>query len=220
MIASELISDIVVPLRTSDTVDTAISMMAEFKVSHIPVVNNHSYLALLSEDDLMSDVDLDAPIGSLKLVLPRLMISEHQHVYDVIKMMSEHRLTLLPVVDADENYEGVVSLESLAANMSKMAAISQPGSVIVLEMSQNDYSMSEIAQIIESNDAKILSMYLTPRADSTNMDVILKINKQELNAIIQTFERYNYTIKASYGQEEDPEDLKDRFDSLMNYLNV
>jgi len=104
--------------------------------------------------------------------------------------------------------------------MNKMAAVSQPGSVIVLEMSQNDYSMSEIAQIIESNDARILSMYITSKIDSTNMEVILKVNKQDLNSIIQTFNRYNYSIKASYGQEEDPEDLRDRFDSLMNYLNV
>lgn len=220
MIASELISDIAVPLKTSDTVDIAISMMAEFKVSHLPVVNNHAYLALVSEDDLMSDVDLDAPMGSLKLALPRLMINDYQHVYDVIKMMSEHRLTLLPVVDSDENYVGAISLESLASNMAKMAAVSQPGSIIVLEMSQNDYSMSEIAQIIESNDARILSMYVAGRIDSTIMDVILKINKQDLNAIMQTFGRYNYTIKASYGQEENPEDLKDRYDSLMNYLNV
>jgi hypothetical protein len=101
-----------------------------------------------------------------------------------------------------------------------MAAINQPGSIIVLEMSQNDYSLSEIAQIIESNDAKILSMYITASIDSTLMDVILKINKQDLGAIIQTFNRYNYSVKASYGEEEDPEDLKDRFDSLMNYLNV
>jgi len=220
MIASELISDIVVPLKTSDTVDVAISMMAEFKVSHIPVVNNHAYLALLTEDDLMSDVDLDAPIGSIKLALPRLMISDYQHIYDVIRMMSEHRLTLLPVVDQEENYVGSISLESLAVNMSKMAAINQPGAIIVLEMSQNDYSLSEIAQIIESNDARILSMYVTAQVDSTNMDVILKVNKQDLSAIMNTFSRYNYSVKASYGQEEDPEDLKDRYDSLMNYLNV
>jgi len=220
MIASELISDIVVPLRTSDTVDVAISMMAEFKVSHIPVVNNHAYLALVTEDDLMSDVDLDAPIGGIKLALPRLMINDNQHIYDVIRMMSEHRLTLLPVVDQEENYVGSISLESLAVNMAKMAAINQPGSIIVLEMSQKDYSLSEIAQIIESNDARILSMYVTAQVDSTNMDVILKVNKQDLSAIMNTFGRYNYSVKASYGQEEDPEDLKDRYDSLMNYLNV
>jgi len=220
MIASELISDIVVPIKTSDTVDEAISMMAEFKISHLPVVNNHSYLALVSEDDLFSDVDLETPIGNIKLVLPRLMISEHQHIYDVIRMMSEHKLSLLPVVDADENYLGAISMESLADKMVQMAAINQPGAIIVLEMSQNDYSLSEIAQIIESNDAKILSMYVTAKIDSTNMEVILKINKQDLTPIISTFNRYNYTIKASYGEEEDPGDLKDRFDSLMNYLNV
>jgi CBS domain-containing protein len=220
MIASELISDIVVPLKTSDTVDDAISMMAEFKVSHIPVVNNHAYLALVSEDDLMSDVDLDAPIGSIKLALPRLMINDYQHIYDVIRMMSEHSLTLLPVADQNENYVGSISLESLTAKLSEMAAINQPGAIIVLEMSQNDYSLSEIAQIIESNDARILSLYVTAKVDSTNMDVILKVNKQDLTAIMNTFNRYNYTVKASYGQEEDPEDLKDRYDSLMNYLNV
>lgn len=220
MIASELISDIIVPIKTSDTVDTAISMMAEFKVSHLPVVNNDAYIALVSEDDLMSDVDLDSPLGSIKLSLPRLMINSNQHVYDVIRMMSEKRLSLLPVVDEQENYIGVVSLESLGANMNKMAAVSQPGSVIVLEMSQKDYSLTEIAQIIESNDARILSMYITSQLDSTNMDVILKVNKQDVGGIVQTFNRYNYTIKASYGEEEDPEDLRDRFDSLMNYLNV
>jgi len=194
--------------------------MAEFKVSHLPVVNNNAYLALVTEDDLMLDVDLETPIGNIRLSLSRLMISSNQHVYDVIRMMSENRLSLLPVVDSEENYIGVISLESLAVNMNKMAAVSQPGSVIVLEMSQNDYSMSEIAQIIESNDARILSMYITSKIDSTNMEVILKVNKQDLNSIIQTFNRYNYSIKASYGQEEDPEDLRDRFDSLMNYLNV
>ena len=93
MIAAELISDIVVPLKTSDTVDTAISLMAEFKVSHLPAVNNNAYIALVSEDDLLSDVDLDSPVGNIKLTSPRLMISDYQHIYDVIRMMSEHNLS-------------------------------------------------------------------------------------------------------------------------------
>jgi CBS-domain-containing membrane protein len=220
MIAYELISDLIVPLKTSDSVDTAISMMAEFKVSHLPVVNNRAYLALVTEDDLMSDVDLSSPVGSIKLSLPRLMITENRHMYDVIRMMSEHKLSLLPVVDDEENYLGVVSMESLAAGMPAMAAINQPGAIIVLEMSQNDYSLSEIAQIVESNDARILSTYLTSKVDSTMIEVIIKLNKQDLGPIISTFNRYEYRIKASYGEAEDPGDLKDRYDSLMNYLNI
>ena len=220
MTALEMISDIVVPLKTSDTVETAISIMEEFKVSHLPVVNNLSYLGLVSEMDIDSISKTDTPIGNIKLSLSRPMISSYQHIYDVLRLMSENNLSLLPVVDSDENYLGVVSLESLSANMAKMAAVQNPGAIIVLEMSQSDYSMAEIAQIIESHDARVLSMYITTQTDSTTMEVVVKVNKQDIAGIITTFNRYNYTIKASYGEEEDPGDLKDRYDSLINYLNI
>lgn len=221
MTAKELVSDIIVPLKTSDTIETAISMMDEFKVSHLPIVNNLSYLGLVSEADLEENMEnIDTPLGSIKLRHARPMINSFQHVYDVIKMMSDLNLSALPVVDADENYLGVVSLESLNNKLVHLAAVQNPGAVLVLEMSQNDYYLSEIAQIVESNDAKVLSMYISTDIDTTTMEVILKINKQDIEGIINTFNRYNYTIKAYFGQEEDPDDLKDRFDSLMNYLNV
>lgn len=220
MTAIELISHIIVPLKTSDTIGTAISIMEEFKVSHLPVVNNLSYLGLLSESDIDIMTDQDTPVGNVRLSLARPMINSYQHIYDVIRMMSDLKLTLLPVVDADENYKGVITLESLTANLAKIAGIQNPGAIIILEMSQNDYSLSEIAQIIESNDTKVLSMYINSQIDSTTMEVILKVNKQDIAGIVNTLNRYNYTIKASYAEEEDPGDLKDRFDSLMNYLNV
>ncbi len=220
MIAAELIDDMIAPLKTSDEVSFALSVMNEFKVSHLPVVNNEAYIAIVSETDLEADVDPDTPVGHIKLSLPKLMVSASAHIYDVIRMMDEHNLSLLPVVDNRENYLGVISHGSLLASLSDMAAIRQPGAVIVLEMSQNDYSLSEIAQIIESNDAKILSLYVHSRVDSTNIEVILKINKQDLAPVISTFNRYNYNIKASFGEDEDPGDLRDRYDSLMNYLNI
>jgi predicted transcriptional regulator len=220
MLAAELISDIIAPLKTSDTVKTAIAMMEEFKVSHLPVVNNLSYLALVSETDIDAGIDPETPLGNVTLSLKRPMVNSYQHIYDVIRLMGEQTLSLLPVVDSDENYIGVISLESLTMNLSKMTSMSNPGAIIVLEMSQNDYSLSEIAQIIESNDSKILSMHISTSIDSTTMEVVLKINKQDISSIVSTFNRYDYLIKASYGEEEDPEDLRDRFDSLMNYLNV
>lgn len=221
MIAEQLISDIISPLKTSDTVETAISMMDEFRVAHLPVVNNTAYLGLVSETDLQENLeDIDTPIGNIRLSLARPAIRNFEHIYDVIKSMTELGISVLPVIDSDDNYIGAVSFESLNRNLMKMAAIQNPGAVIVLEMSQNDYSLSEIAQIIESNDAKVLSMYITSAVDSTTMEVILKVNKQDITGIINTLNRYNYNIKASFGKEEDPDDLKDRYDSLMNYLNV
>jgi acetoin utilization protein AcuB len=220
MTAVELISDIIVPLRTSDAVGTAFSLMAELKVSHLPVVNNLSYLALLSESDLEAGIKDKTPVGDVKLTLSRPMVSGNQHIYDVIRMMSEHKLSVLPVVDDDENYLGAVSLQSLTAGLAGMSAVFQPGTVVILEMSQNNYSLSQIAQIVESNDARVLSLYLSPQSDSTMLEVILKVNKTDVTNIISTFNRYDYIIKASYGEDTDPADLKDRYDSLMNYLNV
>ena len=90
----------------------------------------------------------------------------------------------------------------------------------MLELNLHDYSLSEISRIVESNDAKILSLYISSHMDSTKLEVTIKINRTDLSAIIQTFNRYNYTIKASFHQSEYVDDLKDRFDSFMSFLNI
>ena len=87
-------------------------------------------------------------------------------------------------------------------------------------MSRSDYSMSEIAQIVESNDARILSSYIMTSPDSTNIELTLKLNKIELDRIIRTFERYDYIIKASFQKSNENDDMQFRYDSLMNYLNL
>ena len=99
-------------------------------------------------------------------------------------------------------------------------AVNNPGGILVLEQHQNDYSITQIAQIIESNDAKILSLYIRSPEDSMKVEVIIKINRTELASIIQTFERFNYTIKASFMDEDDMDSYySSRFDSFMRYLN-
>ncbi len=101
-----------------------------------------------------------------------------------------------------------------------MASIKDPGGVVILEMNPNDYTLSEISRIVEGNDAKILSSFVTTATDSNRIEVSLKINKTDLSAILQTFNRYNYTIKASFHKSEFIDEMKDRYDSFMNFMNV
>ena len=104
---------------------------------------------------------------------------------------------------------------------SELAAVKQPGAIIVLDLNTNDYSLSQIAQIVESNDAKILSVYISSPSDSTKLDVTLKINRNDLSSVIQTFNRYNYTIKASYLDTDMLSNmLDDRYEMFMKYLSV
>lgn len=220
MLAKDLITDEIPPLKTSDTGLMVINWMDEFKVSHLPIVNNHEYLGLISDTDILDLNITDEEIGKHKLSLIRPFVKENQHVYEVIKMISNMKLSVLPVLDENENYLGLIPLTSLLQQFSILAATREPGGIIVLEMNELDYSLSQIAQIVEGNDGKILSCYLNSLPDSTRIEVTLKINKTDISGILQTLNRYNYTVKASFHQSEFSDDMKNRFDSFMNYINI
>lgn len=220
MLAKDLITDEVPPLKTSDTGLMVINWMDEFKVSHLPIVNNREYLGLISDTDILDLNITDEEIGKYKLSLIRPFVKENQHVYEVIKMISNMKLTVLPVLDENENYLGLIPLTGLLQQFSILAATREPGGIIVLEMNELDYSLSQIAQIVEGNDGKILSCYLNSLPDSTRIEVTVKVNKTDISGILQTFNRYNYTVKASFHQSEFSDDMKNRFDSFMNYINI
>jgi acetoin utilization protein AcuB len=220
MLAKDLISNSVIPLKTSDTGQYALDLMDDYKVSHLPIVNGDSLLGLITEDDILLINDPNEPIGNHQLSLTRPFVEESQHIYDVIKTFAVLRLSLLPVIDGKDNYVGVITMFDLVQNLSKMTAVQNPGGIIVIELNSNDYSLSEIGQIVESNDAKVLSLYIYSYPDSTKIDVVLKINKIDVRPVLQTFYRYNYTIKASYTEKDNTDDLLDRYDLLMNYLNI
>lgn len=220
MIAKNIITNNIVPLKTSDTGVFALSMMDDFKVSHLPIVNNIDFLGLISESDIYSTNNFDEPLGNHKLSLTRPFVTEYQHFYEVIKIVSDLKLTLIPVLDEQNKYLGVITLEDLTQHFSKIASLQNPGGIIVLEINSQDYSLSQIAQIVESNDAKILSLYVSSQPESTKMEVTLKINKMDIGAVLQTFNRYNYIVKETYSEETDIESLKERFDSFMKYLSI
>ena len=220
MLAKELVTAEVMPLKTSDTCAEAMNAMEEYGVSHLPIVNNRQFLGLVSENDILNHANLQDPLGNVKLSLVNAAISGTEHVFDVMKIISELKLSLLPVIDQQNNFIGVITLQHLIEELTNNISVLNHGGIIILEMSENNYSMSEIAQIVESNDAKILNAFVTSFRDSTQIQVTLKINKIDLAAVLQTFNRYNYTIKAAFSERDDLDDLKERFDSLMNYLNI
>jgi len=219
MLAIDLITDTVPPLRITDSGTKALSWMDEFKVRHLPIVKSNQYLGLISDSDILDLNTPDKPLEKHNLSLQRPHATKFQHIYDIIKIMSTMNLSLIPVLE-EERYLGNIPLNNLFYQFSKMSAIEDVGSVIVLELNVNDYSISEIGQIIESNDAKILSSYVTSHTNSTKLEMTIKINKSNIGDIIQTFTRYAYTIKASYQDDDNDEDFKDRMEYFMNYINI
>lgn len=220
MIAIQLISDEIPPLKTSDTGSLALQFMEDFKLKELPIVNNTNFLGLITEGDIYDMDDPEMPIGAHKLSLEKAFVYQHEHVFEVIGKIAAKKLSALPVLDDKDNYLGVISLEILIEKMSELGAMKDPGGILVLNMNVNDYSLSEIARIVESNGAKILSSYIYTDAESTSMDVTIKINQTNLSAIIQTFERYNYNVLGTYHKDDLEDDLKKRYDAFLHYLNM
>lgn len=220
MIASELISDVIPSLKTSDTVQKVWDRMSEFRVEHLPIVNDTQFLGLLSEDDIIEVSDLETPVGALSLSLLNPYVLDNQHIYDVIRVFSERQITVVPVLDAKFAYLGLITINSMMEYMATLTAVSQPGGIIVLEINGRDNSLAHIAQIVESENAQILSSYIDAKKDSTQLQVTLKVNKTDISQIIASFLRYEYIVLATFNNSDDKSGISDRFDSLMNYLSL
>src|SRR5690606_1651398 len=125
------------------------------------------------------------------------------------------------VLDTEHYYLGAISLYDLARRFAKLFSLRDVGGVVVLEMNVNDYSLAEISQIVESNDTKILSSFLDRNPGTNTLDVILKLDKEDLSPVIQAFMRYDYKVKAVYQDQSMLSDLyKDRFDQFMKFMNI
>ena len=135
-------------------------------------------------------------------------------------MQSEHKISVLPVLDNSEQYLGCTSVFRLMNLIANTASIKEVGGIVVLEMNQIDYSLAQIAQIVESENAKILSSFIMTSSDSTKIEVTLKISEIDLSRIIRSFERYDMVVKASFQRSKDDDDLQFRYDALINYLNI
>jgi len=220
MLARDLISIDVPPLTVNDDGEKALKWMDEFKVSHLPVIDRTNYIGIVSDMEIIDLVASTEHLSKLRKTLGKPFVFEYQHAYEALKIYDIFKITVIPVLDERERFMGVITQQKLLAYFSEITDAKDPGSLIVLELHEKDYSLSQIAQIAESNGARILSLFLTPQRDSTELDVTLKINLQDASAVMQTLERYGYHIRESYTQGNARKDLKDRYDSLMHYLNI
>jgi CBS domain-containing protein len=220
MLAHDLISDVIPPLKTSDTVQKVLDRMDEFRVSHLPVVNEKQILGLISDEDLIEVFDYSTEIGSLSLSLRNFCVYEDQHIYDSIRLINELRLSVVPVLDRQKNYLGLVTITTLVEYFANLTSVKEPGSIIVLEISNRDNSLAHVAQIVESENAQILSSYIKSYPDSIKLELTLKLNRTEISTIVASLLRYNYVVKATFNDVKYDDGTQDRYDQLMNYLDI
>ncbi len=219
MIAKEIISTDILPLRPDDNCAQAVTMMSVYRVSNLPVVVENKLLGVLTEEDVSSQ-DSDKLISDFTLAQSHIFVSDQEHIFDILAKLTMNKLSVIPVLDKDEKYVGMITQESLLNYYASTYAFKEPGSILVIKTTKADYSLSEMTRVIEMEGALVLSSFVTSSYDSSNLLVTLKLNQMEIGKIVTALERYDYDIHAAFTEDSYQSDLKSRYDLLMRYLNV
>lgn len=223
MIAENLITESIPTVTLDEIGSKVLTLMEIFRVSHLPVVVGKEYFGVISDKDIYDAENFDEKIE--KYISPILLqphVHVNQHIFEVVGVAQGCGVSIIPVLEEDHSYRGAITRTDLAFKLTELFSSNEPGGIIVLELTEINYSLSQISQIIEGNDARILSLYIhKPSPFSKELDVTIKVNVVELSGIIQTFTRYDYLIKATYMDQSQIKNLfDDRYDQFMRYINV
>lgn len=218
MLTRDLISNTIPYLHKSDTVYHALQLMNDYHVAHLPVVENESYLGIISEEQLLQS-DEESPLTDLQISDGTTSVQANEHFLKAIHTAVINKLSIVPVVE-EKQLLGIVTYNDLLRNASEFMSLNQPGALIVLEMDSRNYSFTEINRIVESNDAQITQLNTFTDAETGMMQVTIRVNKLEVSDLLSTFQRYEYNVKYYFGEELYENELKTNYDNLMNYLKI
>ncbi len=221
MIAQELLNPSLLPLKPSDRVANALRWIEEARVGYLPLVDKHHYLGLISEESLLESTSASATVGDIEPHFPEVFTHSDQHIFDVLRLLCQHELDVLAVLDREEKFVGSITSYDATRWFSKVSAVTQAGSVLVLKLKNRDYNLSEIARLAEADNAKILAAYQTPApSDPEGVEVVLKVNKPEISSLVATYERFGYQVVARYAEIEPTNMDRERLDQLLRYLDI
>ena len=197
MLVKDFITKEIPVLKSFDTAEYALALMEDFKLKHLPLLSDNAYQCLVSEKDLLALPDPSATIGEPVLFAPA--ISENGHLHEALAMITRYGLSLLPVVSVDGTYLGAITRDRLVDALSELCNAEAAGSVIVLEMMPQDYSLTDIARLL----------------------ITLNIDLEDASPVIRSFERFNYTVLYHFMEKGMVDDmLQQRMNELLHYMNM
>lgn len=212
------ISTDIQPLTEQSTVKEAQVLFDESIVSHLPILKGEQYIGIISECDVRS-YDTDQLIGDFKYNFEHFYINEEVNELELLEVMSKNDSNLMPVVTPEFKYLGYVELLEVVSAFGVMPFLSEHGNIIVVQKGINDHSISEICQIVESNNTKVFAVYIS-NAENDVIQTTVKMGNGDFNSIIQTFRRYGYEIISDHYDDVLLNNLKERSKYLDKYLNM
>lgn len=220
MLTAELINHNIPRLQLQDTVSKARQLINDFKLTHLPVISDHKYLGLISEEDLLDVEDEKITIELIQEYFTQVSVQDDVHFLNAVSCSIQFDSNIVPVLTKTNDYTGVITTTDLLKTMGNFAGANEIGGIIVLEMEKVQFAISEISRLVESNDCTILHLNTTTDPVTGLLTVTLHINKKEVATLVATFERYEYHVRYYFGMENFENEIDNNYRHLMNYLDI
>jgi len=206
-------------LHLQDTVSFALDCMDDYEVQHLVIVKEDYFLGIISKS-VLSTMDLMLPLERLSNHFMKTGIAANAHFLTALEICTKHQLSLLPVLNEQQECVGIITITQLNNALAHFLDVKMPGALLVLSVAPYQYSLTELSRIVEANNAQIRQLNSYFDEVTGNLVVTIKLNKEELGAVIATFERYDYQIIHYFGITPLKDDLENHYKNLMNYLDV
>ncbi len=220
MLTADLINNSIPRLQLQDSVSKALQLINDFRTSHLPVVTDENFLGLISEDDLLDADNGKNTVETLQEFFIPASVNLNEHFLNAVNYTNKNETSIVPVTNKENELIGVITVADLLNTLGNFSGATEIGGIIVLEMDRSQFSISEISRIVESNDATILHLNTTTHPETGMLTVTLHLNKKEIATIIASFERYEYDIIYSFGNEDLGHEIEGNYLHLMNYLDI
>ncbi|WP_269234706.1 CBS domain-containing protein [Flavobacterium flavigenum] len=205
-------------INSQETIASVQDFFADLSFSHFPVVENEIFIGSIASDDIET-FDTNKKIIDYKYTLERFFARKSMIWLDVLEIFAKNHTNVIPVLDENNSYIGYYEMEDIMKFFQETPFLKEQGGIIIVQKGLLDYSMAQVAQIVESNNGKILGCFIS-EADLENVNITVKIGVGPMNEIIQTFRRYNYDIISEHQEDTYINSLKERSDYLDKYLNI
>ena len=222
MLATELIDPMIPALKSSDSVGQALDWMQEHHIGQLVLTDQGEYRGIVTEELLMDVPDDTQPLSNVMRLFEQVYVLEDQHLYEILSLIIQHRMDVVAVLGEGREFVGTVSASELIRQFAHELGVQEAGAILILNINERDYSLTEISRLVESNNVKIISSYFSSAAYGMpdRSRLTLKLNRRNISAVISTLERFGYQIEAAFANAPVESIDQDRLDSLLRYLNT
>lgn len=220
MLIGQFLSNADFSIQTADSIHQALEKLQDMLCKELVVLHGEEYLGLINEAILLDADNDEAPVSSLKINTVPIQLKSTQHPYDALVMATVYNSSLVPIIDQDQKYIGASTQSDILRAISLIQSQNESGAIIILSIGLHDFSLSHIAHLVESDNCRILNCASKVNLESDSIEVTIKVDKSNIAALLHTFLRHNYVVLETHNSTSSYDDTAERYQQLMNYINI